>query len=77
MATRKIKITHEQREAQRDAAYERGWVDSLRAYDRISQQPMGDVYYYRQGWDVCAEYRWNDPANRGSAPDPAYRKPRI
>lgn len=76
MTSRKVQITPEQREAQKDAAYERGWVDSLTAYDRTSQQPINDAYCYRQGWDACAKYRWEDPANNGRAPDRNYRIPR-
>jgi hypothetical protein len=76
MTARKVQNTLEQREAQRDAAYERGWVDSLSAYDRTSMQPTTDIYYYRQGWDACADYRWADPSNRGRALDLNYRKPR-
>jgi len=76
MDKRRNKVTDEERKAQRDAAYERGWVDSLIAFDRTSQQPTEDIYCYRQGWDACAEYRWKDPANRGSAPDRNFRKAR-
>lgn len=66
----------QEKEAAADAAYERGWVDSLTAYDRTSCQPIEDVYWYRRGWDACAEYRWADPANNGSAPDKNFRIPR-
>jgi hypothetical protein len=66
-----------ERERLRDDAYERGWVDSLTAYDRTSQQPSADIFYYRQGWSACADYRWSDPANNGTAPDASYRKPRT
>lgn len=66
----------EDRESRRDAAYERGWVDSLSAYSAHTLQPIEDVWDYRQGWEACAKYRWQDPANRGRAPDPNYRTPR-
>jgi hypothetical protein len=67
----------EERNKRRDAAYERGWQDSLRGYAAHSLQPIDDVYYYAQGWSECAKYRWENPANNGCAPDPNYRKPRI
>jgi hypothetical protein len=67
--------TREARETRRQAAYERGWVDSLRAYQDTSSQPTEDKYDYGQGWHACANYRWAEPANRGVAPDPTYRKP--
>lgn len=70
--TKATKMTDEQR----DAAYERGWVHSLKAYAAHSGQPMDEVYYYGQGWDACAKYRWEDPSNRGTAPDPTFRVPR-
>lgn len=76
MTARKVADTPEERIARRDAAYERGWVDSLSAYDRTSCQPTEDIYYYRQGWDACAKYRWADPAGRGRAPDTKFRIPR-
>lgn len=69
--------TPEEREKRKDAAYERGWVDSLTAYDRTNLQPPEDIYAYRQGWDACAKYRWEDPANKGRAPDPNFRIPRA
>lgn len=69
------KLSPEQERAA-DAAYERGWRDSLSAHSRHSGQPMNDIYYYGQGWDACAKYRWEDPANRGVAPDRNYRTPR-
>lgn len=72
----KPKITAEEREAQRDAAYERGWVDSLSAHWCQNGQAFEDIYYYRQGWDACAECRWQDPKNNGRAPDPTFRTPR-
>lgn len=68
--------THAEKEAAADATYERGWADSLDALDRISGQPIGDIYWYRVGWDACAKYRWEDPANHGSAPDRSHRIPR-
>ena len=74
---RKSIVSREEREARCDAAYERGWVDSLRAYFSISTQPIEDAYCYRQGWLACAAYRWADPSNRGVAPDPTYRTPRL
>ena len=77
MTKREIKATTEQDKACRDAAYERGWVDSLSAFDRTSCQPTADIYDYRLGWDACANYRWKDPANRGKASDPNYREPRT
>lgn len=70
-------IEPEERERQRDVAYERGWVDSLKAYDATSLQPVDDIYYYSRGWQACAEYRWEDPSNRGVAPNPNYRIPRT
>lgn len=70
------KPTAEEREAQRDAAYERGWVDSLTAHWRASCQSMDDLYYYTLGWQMCAQYRCLDPSNRGTAPDPDFRIPR-
>ncbi len=63
-------------EARRDAAYERGWVDSLTAFDARSIQPWEDIYDYARGWEACARYRWRDMAGRGVAPDPTYREPR-
>ena len=37
------------------AAYERGWVDSLSAHDKLSLQPIADRYDYAKGWHDCAE----------------------
>lgn len=71
------KLTAEEIEAKRDAAYERGWVDSLRAHDRASCQPNADIYCYREGWEACAKYRWQDPSNRGRATDPGFRIPKA
>lgn len=71
-----LKPTTAEREKAKDAAYERGWVDSLTAYNAISFQPSGDRYWYKQGWDSCAKYRWQEPANRGRASDPNFRIPR-
>lgn len=68
-----VKAKRPEQEAAADAAYERGWVDSLDAYDRISLQPTDDIYWYRIGWDTCAKYRWEDPKNRGRALDRNYR----
>lgn len=73
---RHLRQSAQEREAANDAAYERGWVDSLRAYDQQSRQPIEDAYWYRKGWDACADYRWKDPKNRGSAPDLNFRVPR-
>ena len=64
-------------ETEKDAAYERGWVDSLDAYQRISCQPFNERYYYGQGWDACAKYRWQDRNGNGVAPDRNYRTPRT
>lgn len=72
----KAKETLVEREARRDAAYERGWVDSLRGYDARGVQSWDDNYDYARGWEACAAYRWKDPTNRGRAPDPTYRTPR-
>lgn len=69
------KETVEARDARRAAAFERGWVDSLRAYDARAMQPTEDIYDYSKGWHACADYRWSDPRNRGVAADPAYRAP--
>lgn len=69
--------TTAEREARRDAAYERGWVDSLRAYDARSCQPVDDIFDYARGWQACADYRWKDRNGRGVAPDPTYRTPRC
>lgn len=69
--------TPEDEEKRRDAAYERGWVDSLSAYAAHSLQPIEDMFDYHKGWHACAEYRWKDPANRGVAPDPDFRTPRA
>ena len=60
----------------RDAAYERGWVDSLRAYWNSVGQAPDDIYWYAQGWRACANYRWQDHAGSGRAPDPSFRTPR-
>lgn len=69
--------TPEEREERRDAAYERGWVDSLSAYAAHGLQPSEDVWDYGRGWEACAKYRWQDPANNGVAPDPNFRTPRT
>lgn len=63
-------------EDDRDAAYERGWLDSLRAYDNLSGQPIEERYDYAAGWHACGNYRWADPRGRGVAPDPTHRTPR-
>jgi hypothetical protein len=68
-----VKETAEARDARRDAAFERGWVDSLRGYYALSMEPIDDGYYYKRGWDMCTAYRWIDPKNNGVAPDPNYR----
>lgn len=68
----KMKITDEEK----DAAYERGWSDSLTAHFAPSRVPINVRYYYIDGWQKCADYRWRDPAGRGVAPDPTYREPR-
>lgn len=73
----KSRVDPETRERQRDAAYERGWVDSLNAYWNSSGQPFEDIYNYHEGWEACAKYRWEDPTNNGRAPDPNYRVPRT
>lgn len=73
--SRPAKETPEAKRARRLAAYERGWVDSLRAYDARSCQPVDDGYDYARGWNACADYRWKDPNGRGVAPDPNYRTP--
>jgi len=65
--------TIEARAARRANAFERGWVDSLSAYDKRAEQPIGDVFDYVKGWNACADYRWADPTGRGVAPDPAFR----
>ena len=67
----------EEREARRDAAYERGWVDSLKAHWNQSRQSFDDIYYYAEGWQACADYRWADRKNLGRAPDPNFRTPRT
>jgi len=69
--------TTAEKETAADAAYERGWVDSLDAWDRLSSQSMADSYWYRRGWQACANYRWQDRNGRGIAPDRAYRTPRT
>lgn len=71
----KVNETPEARKARRQAAYERGWTDSLRGYQATSLQHVEDIYDYAQGWHACADYRWADPTDRGVAPDPNYRKP--
>ncbi len=68
------KLTNAQRD---DAAYERGWIDSLDAYDRASLVPSADRYWYKRGWDACADYRWRDRNGNGIAPDRSYRTPRA
>lgn len=60
----------------RDATYERGWVDSLDARWNVSGQSVGDIYCYAQGWQACADYRWEDPKGRGLVPDHNFRRPR-
>ena len=60
-----------------DAAYERGWKDSLDAYARHSLIPPNDRYWYGIGWQACADYRWQDRNGRGIAPDRNYRKLRL
>ncbi len=72
----RAKVSREEREQQRDAAYERGWLDSLRAFYNTGGQPIEDVYDYVSGWEACSKYRWEDRRNRGVAPDPAFRRPR-
>lgn len=69
-------MTKRDRTAEDDAAYERGWVDSLDAIDRSSLQPKDDIYWYRTGWQRCADYRWQDRTKRGVADDRTYRAPR-
>lgn len=71
-----MRRTPQQDKERRDAAYERGWLDSLRAYYALSLQPLEDCYDYAAGWQACAAYRWANPANRGIAPDTSYRMPR-
>ncbi len=73
MSARKVTISREERELQRAAAYERGWVDSLRGYQNGAAQPWEDKYDYQRGWWACADYRWADPSNNGVAPDPNFR----
>lgn len=60
----------------KDAAYERGWVDSLDARYGHSFEPIGTGYWYVRGWNACADYRWLDRSGRGVAPDRKYRTPR-
>lgn len=55
------------------AAFESGWVDSLRGYFGLVLQPVEEAFDYRRGWDECAAYRWADLNGRGVAPDPTYR----
>lgn len=69
------KETPEQRAAA-DAAYERGWIDSLDAYIRSQVVPIEQRYWYHRGWDACAKYRWTDRIRNGVAPDRTYRVPR-
>ncbi len=71
-----MKISREEEERLRDEAYERGWVDSLSARLAMCSVPTAYRYYYRQGWDACAKYRWQDPNGRGVAPDRTFRIPR-
>jgi hypothetical protein len=71
----KVNETPEARRARRLAAYERGWVDSLSAYQATHSQHVEDIYDYAQGWHACAAYRWKDRSGRGVAPDPDYRTP--
>ena len=71
----KVNETPEAREARRQAAYERGWVDSLHGYQATHSQHVEDIYDYAQGWHACADYRWADPRNNGVASDETYRKP--
>lgn len=68
-----MKLTEEQK----DAAYERGWVDSLTAYFAPISIAMGEQYYYLRGWHTCADWRWEDPSRRGVALDKTYRRPRT
>lgn len=63
-------------EDMRDAAYERGWVDSLHGVFAACVQLASDKYDYISGWHACAKYRWRDPKGRGVAPDTSYREPR-
>lgn len=67
------KETPEDRVRRREAAYERGWVDGLQAYDARATQPVNDIYDYWAGWEACASYRWRDPSNNGVAVDPTFR----
>lgn len=62
-----------EQQAANNAAYERGWVDSLDARWVSSIDPMIDRYWYARGWHACADYRWRDPSGRGVAPDRDYR----
>lgn len=69
----RLRETEEARDLRRAVAFERGWVDSLMAYQAIGSQPTDDIYDYSRGWHACAAYRWADPKNRGVALDPSYR----
>lgn len=71
-----LPLKPDEREERRDAAYERGWRDSLRAHWNTNGQPFNEIYDYVSGWHACAKYRWEDPANHGRAPDPSFRTPR-
>lgn len=62
--------------AENDAAYELGWTDSLGAHWYPGRVEFGLGYWYKRGWDACADYRWRDPARRGVAEDRAFRIPR-
>lgn len=44
-------------ETRRKAAYARGWADSLRGYQAISEQPWLDRFDYGQGWWDCVDWR--------------------
>lgn len=43
--------------AKRAAAFQRGWTDSLSAYQAVSEQPLEDKYDYLSGWWACADAR--------------------
>lgn len=47
----------EEVKAAREAAYQRGWTDSLTAYYGVSEQPWKDKYDYLTGWWACADKR--------------------
>lgn len=64
-------------EADKDAAYERGWIDSLSAHWNTGAVSHDVLYWYIQGWQRCADYRWQDRNGRGIAPDPTYRISRL